>query len=127
MRLSRRKPLRLQVYQLEERTVPAVFGCPWADPEHLTVSFVPDGTLVNGAPSNLYRSMPGSTAAWQREILRALETWVAYANIDVHVVGDSGDTIGLRGAPQGDERFGDIRVAARPLSDNTVIITAPPG
>ena len=83
--------------------------------------------MVNGAASSLFQSMPGQSATWQREILRALQTWVAAANIDVDLVSDSGASIGTRGPTQGDSRFGDIRVAARPLSDNVLAITAPPG
>ena len=30
-------------------------------------------------------------------------------------------------SPEGDPRFGDIRVSARPLSDNVLAITEPPG
>ena len=122
-----KKHHRLAVQRLEDRTVPAVFGNPWADPQHLTVSFVPDGTMVNGAASNLFQSMPGQSATWQREILRALQTWVAAANIDVDLVSDSGASIGTRGPTQGDSRFGDIRVAARPLSDNVLAITCAAG
>ena len=33
--------------QLEDRTLPAtIFGIPWADPGHLTLSFAPDGTAT---------------------------------------------------------------------------------
>src|SRR5438874_7189911 len=123
----RRSGYKLALQSLEDRSLPAVFGIPWADPEHLTISFAPDGTMVNGAASNLFQSMPGQVATWEREILRALQAWVASASIDVHVVPDSGDAIGTRGPTQGDTRFGDIRVAARPLSDNVLVITAPPG
>ena len=85
-----KKQFQLTVQSLEDRTVPAVFGNPWADARHLTISFVPDGTAVNGAASNLFQTMQGQSATWQREILRALQTWVAAANIDVDLVPDSG-------------------------------------
>src|SRR5262249_25771599 len=64
---------------------------------------------------------------WQAAILRAVEAWAANANINVDVVADSGDPLGTPGAPQGDVRFGDIRIAARPLSDNVLAITPPSG
>ena len=104
-----------------------MFGVPWADPSHLTVSFVPDGTMVDGISSNLFGVVQPEAAAWQAEILRAVQTWAQYANINVSVVGDSGDPLGVDGAVQGDARFGDIRIAARPLSGNVLAITTPSG
>src|SRR5205814_1671531 len=53
--------------------------------------------------------------------------WAANANVNVDVVADSGDPLGTAGQPQGDARFGDIRVAARPLSGNVLAITTPSG
>jgi hypothetical protein len=112
---------------LESRDVPALFGVPWADGRHLTLSFVPDGTNVDGASSSLFSNVIlGSTAAWENTVLRAAETWAAPANINVGVVPDSGDPLGTSGAVQGDSRFGDIRIAARPLSGNVLAITEPP-
>jgi len=121
------RPTSFALEQLETRLVPAIFGVPWSDARHLTISFVPDGTSVDGVGSNLFASMPGNTQAWQAEILRAVETWAQYANIDVNVVADSGDPLGTPGATQGDPRFGDIRISAKPLSDNVLAITMPPG
>jgi predicted Zn-dependent protease len=123
--MPRKPALRLEY--LESRTVPALFGTPWADPQHLTLSFVPDGTNVDGAGSSLAATLGGDTGAWQAEILRAVQTWTAYANINVTVVADSGAALGTPGALQGDARFGDIRIAARPLSDNELAITDPSG
>src|SRR4051812_42486418 len=117
----------LSVEHLECRTLPAVFGIPWADGRHLTLSFVPNGADIDGVDSTLFSAMPGSSTKWQTEILRAVETWAAVANINVGVVPDSGDPLGAPGAPQGDPHFGDIRVAARPLSDNVLAMTTPSG
>jgi predicted Zn-dependent protease len=121
------RPPALKIEHLEERTVPALFGVPWADAGHLTLSFVPNGTQVDGAPSALFGLIPGNTADWQNELLRAVETWAQYANINVSVVADNGQDLGAPGAAQGDPRFGDIRVSARPLSDNVLAITTPSG
>ena len=107
--------------------MPAVFGIPWSDPHHLTVSFVPDGTHVDGVASNLFQVMPGASSAWTTQILRALQTWASSANVNISVVGDSGAAIGAAGDVQGDDRFGDIRICARPLSENVLAITNPPG
>jgi hypothetical protein len=125
------RPSALLMERLEERTVPAVFGVPWTDARHLTLSFVPNGTDVDGVSSTLF-GMTGSTSAaatqaWEAEILRAVQTWAQYANINVDVVTDSGDPLGTDGANQGDPRFGDIRIAARPLSGNVLAITTPSG
>src|SRR5437868_5056329 len=108
---------RLLVEQLEDRLTPA-FGTPWFDGSSLTLSFTPDGTDISGTPSNLF-SLMGSTTAqpqWQREILRAYQTWVAQANLNVGLVADGGQAMGTAGAPQEDIRFGDIRIGARSLS-----------
>ncbi len=124
--MARPTPLRLE--RLEDRAVPALFGIPWADARHLTLSFVSDGTNVDGVDSNLFKAMPGKTPGWQGEILRAVETWAANANINVSVVKEVGKfDLGSSGAPQGDRRFGDIRIAARPLSGNVLAVTTPSG
>jgi hypothetical protein len=127
--MARPSPIRLE--QLEHRLVPAMFGVPWADARHLTLSFVPDGTSVDGVGSTLFGTMQADTglspAAWQAQILKAVETWAQNANVNVGVVSDSGDPLGAPGATQGDPRFGDIRIAARPLSDNVLAITEPSG
>lgn len=121
----------LHMERLEERTVPAVFGVPWTDAQHLTLSFVPDGTDVDGAASNLFGTLGGTSLAnnlaWQAEILRAVQTWAQYANINIGVVTDRGLPLGVDGANQGDPRFGDIRISARPLSGNVLAITTPSG
>src|SRR4051812_18509139 len=107
------RPSALQIERLEERTVPATFGVPWTDAQHLTLSFVPNGTQVDGSPSSLFGLIPGSSSAWQSELLRAVQTWAQYANINVDVVPDGGQDLGAAGGNQGDTRFGDIRFAAR--------------
>ena len=49
------------------------------------------------------------TATWEREILRAFQTWLAQVNVDVGVTADGGQPLGTLGAVQSDTRFGDIR------------------
>jgi hypothetical protein len=101
---------------MEDRLTPTT-GIPWLDPGSLTLSFVPDGTDVSGSPSSLYALLGASqTAAWKREILRAFQTWAAQADLNIGVVPDGGQPMGAPGATQGDPRFGDIRIGARPLS-----------
>jgi len=45
---------RLFAEQLETREVPATFGVPWPDSQHLTVSFAPDSNSANGSPNALF-------------------------------------------------------------------------
>ncbi|MGL4422838.1 MAG: matrixin family metalloprotease, partial [Gemmataceae bacterium] len=123
-----RSALRLE--NLEDRTTPASFGRPWVHNNSITLSFVPDGTLVDGVPSNLNATMNGeglSTSTWQREVLRAVQSWIGNLNADVGVVSDSGAPIGTPGRTQGDIRFGDIRISGRSLGDGLLAITTPPG
>ncbi len=105
---------RLLLEELEDRCVPATFGNPWPDAPHLTISFVPDGTLVGVQASNLFATLNAlePTAAWQRDILRAFQAWGNVANINFGLVSDDGEALGTPGRPQGDPRFGDIRIAA---------------
>src|SRR5262245_18120797 len=106
---------RLHLERLEDRTVPTLFGVPWADPTRLTLSFVPDGTkLTGGGTSTLFATMNAiaPTSVWEGEIVRAFQTWASKANINVGVVDDSGDPLGAPSAVEGDARFGDVRIAA---------------
>src|SRR5262245_3436011 len=119
---------RLFAEQLETREVPATFGVPWPDPQHLTVSFAPDNTSANGSPNALFQTLNAhapTTAAWQTEILRALQTWAVQANINIGIVTDGGQAIGTSGSLQADTRFGDIRVAAIPQGPTVLAITSP--
>src|SRR5262249_35986772 len=112
---------------LEDRSTPSVSGFPWPDGQHLTLSFVPDGTPVGDFPSSLFQTLHARapTRDWQREILRAFQTWAQYANVNVGVVADDGEALGTPGAVQGDARFGDIRVAAAPLAPGTLLTNTP--
>lgn len=101
--------------QLEDRALPApLFGIPWPDPGHMTLSFVPDGTLTPTGPSNLFATMAsaGPPSVWEGEMLRAFQAWAVNANINISLVADGGEPLGTVGAVQGDPRFGDIRIAA---------------
>ena len=122
------RPCRLNDFEaLEDRSMPSTFGVSWADPNHLTLSFAADGTATPLGASSLFQTLAGvgPSATWQREILRAFQTWAAKANIDIGLVADGGQAIGSLGAVQTDSRFGDIRVAAAPLSSGVVASTSP--
>jgi hypothetical protein len=111
---------------LEDRLAPATFGVPWADPSHLTLSFAPDGTQVADQSSALFQTLGvQNSAAWKTEILRAFQTWAVQANINIGLVADSGLPLGTPGLPQGDPRFGDIRIATYPLAPDVVAVSLP--
>src|SRR6266487_2961635 len=113
--MKRPSPLRLSVHRLEDRLTPT-WGVGWYNPDSLTLSFVPDGTDVSGTPSSLHALLGPNSSAWQREILRAFQTWAVETNVNIGLVADGGQALGIAGLAQGDSRFGDIRIAARPLS-----------
>ena len=122
-----KRPPRLRVEPLEDRTVPTLFGNPWPNPGNLTFSFVPDGTDVGGKPSTLFSTLDAQlpTAVWQQAITGALQSWAAQTNLDFSVVGDNGQPLGQPGPVQGNPAFGDLRISARPLSDDVLAIGNP--
>ena len=116
--LLRRKP---SCEALESRL--ALSGSPsrLMNAEGLTLSFVPDGTKVENQPSSLVATLATKSgiAPWQETIARALQTWAQYANVNVGIVPDGGQPLGIQGPTHDDPRFGDIRVAGIPLSPDT--------
>ena len=52
---KRRTHFRIEC--LEDRTTPATFGVPWGDARNLTLSFVPDGTVIAGHSSTLFQTL----------------------------------------------------------------------
>jgi hypothetical protein len=123
--MARAKTLPLE--RLEDRTAPATFNVPWPDPTDLTLSFAPDGTDAGGQPSALFHTLDARlpTAVWQGAVLRAFQTWAAVADLNVSVVPDGGQPFGTLGLKQGDPRFGDIRVGAFPMADDTLAVADP--
>ncbi len=116
---------RLALQSLEDRTVPAVWNNPWVDPGNLTISFVPEGTTIDGDPSHLYQELGPATSAWQQEILRAFQTWGSQVNVNVTIVPDDGAPFGAPGPTQGDVGHGDIRIGARSLGNTELAVTTP--
>jgi Matrixin len=115
--------------ELEGRTLRAAVSLPWTDPEHLTLSFAPDGTMIDGAPSQVFQDLNAqfpTTSAWQDVIVSAFQTWAAQTNLSIGLVSDQGQPFGVAGLTQGDSRFGDIRIGARPLSPEVMSVTVPP-
>lgn len=120
-----RRPFRVE--PLEDRTVPAMLGSAWPDAAALALSFAPDGTANGQVGSSLSQTLNpiASPAVWKREILRAVQTWAAAANVNVGLVGDGGQAFGAPGDIQGDVRFGDIRIGGIPLSADSLANTSP--
>src|SRR5262245_66666302 len=114
--MIRLKPPVLRLESLEDRAVPAVFGEPWLDGRHLTLSFAADGTSVSGVGSNLTSALsPLGWDAAKLELLRAFQTWASQSNLNVGLVPDTNWAFGTAGAIQRDSRFGDIRIGGRNL------------
>ena len=125
---SRDRKIRLGAVEvLEDRAVPATFGVPWSDPSHLTLSFVPDGTQIAGHSSSLFQTLNARqpAATWQRDVLRAFQTWAVNANINIGLVADGGQALGAAGLSQHDPRFGDIRVGGQAMAADALSISVP--
>src|SRR5882724_10187175 len=114
-----KKKAPLSVEKLEDRIQPSTMGLPWQH-GNLTLSFVADGTKVDGYNSSLFATLGSgqSTDAWKGQVLRAAQTWASVTNLNIGLVADGGQDIGVTGLAQGDTRFGDIRVAAEPMGVN---------
>ncbi|MCA9177970.1 MAG: matrixin family metalloprotease, partial [Planctomycetales bacterium] len=99
----------------------------WQSHADLTVSLVPDGTDVAGRDSQLFEKMGGlgDVAQWQEAVLRAFQVWSESANINFGVVADSGDPLGSPGLADGDARFGEVRIAAIPMSPDVLAVSVP--
>jgi hypothetical protein len=121
---------------LEDRRVPTVFGNPWPDPGHLTISFAPDGVGIAGysqqalgevATSSLFSKMSsvGSTAAWQMEILRAFQTWAVQANINIGLVSDTGRDFGTTPLVPNTIEAGNLRIGAYPQTSDVIATNSP--
>jgi hypothetical protein len=115
----------LSVESLESRDTPTVFGTPWPDGEHLTLSFAPDGTPISGAPSNLQQLLSQLGPQSNYDVLEAFQTWAVNANLNIGLVSDNGAAFGTGRAVQGDPRFGDIRIGGVPLASDVIAITTP--
>ncbi len=98
---------------------------PWTNPDRLTISFVPDGTLISKYRSNLYSEFGDMLTANQidSQILKAFQEWSRLTGINVGQVQDSGLPMGSSGPIQGDSRFGDIRIGAIPMSEDVFAVT----
>ncbi len=119
---------KLLVEPLESRNLLTIFGVPWPDGSHLTLSFEPDGTSINGSNSNLFAEMNTSmpSGVWQKEILKAFQTWAVNSNLNIGVVSDNGAPNGTAGGLSGDSRFGDIRIGGLTQPTATGLVETSP-
>lgn len=130
-RRVRKRALRVEL--LRERVVLDGSGLgvsdplPWFDPGALSYSFAPDGTPVAGEESGLFEQLAplGDVSQWQSEFDAAFNAWLAPLGASIEKVPDSGSRFGVSGRTQGDARFGDIRIAAIPLSQDVLATSVP--
>ena len=119
----------IPVERLETRTLMyALSGFQWPSPE-ISYSFMPDGTsMLGGYTSALFQSMNAAAPApaWQREFARAFQTWAQYTPLDFRLVSDDGSAQAAAGLVQGDARFGDVRIGARPAPTNVLGVSSFP-
>lgn len=120
-----RRPLSVEY--LEDRLTPTTWNNPWPDAHDLTLSLAPDGTAVGDRANALYQTLNAVAPAlvWQREVFRAAQTWAVNANLNIGVVTDGGLAFGTPGRPQGDARFGDLRLAAYGMSPEVLGVASP--
>jgi predicted Zn-dependent protease len=117
---------RPRLEALESRVVPyAVTGNAWPNPQLITMSFMPDGTLISSGSggtsySNMYAAFSTrmSVATWQNAVITAAQTWAQYANINFAVIADNGTPSGQGNYQQGDPGMGDIRFGAYAYNAN---------
>lgn len=109
---------------LESRVVLySASGNLWPHPQLITISFVPDGTNLGGAVSNLFSAFNGNprlVGRWQAQIIKAAQLWAQQTNINFTVVPDNGLSTGSGGYQQGDPGFGDIRIGGFAFGSSTL-------
>ena len=133
---SSQRRARPSLEELESRLVPyATSGNAWPAPERVTISFVPDGTVLgtsNGATttSNLFATLNakfGSASAWQNTILKAAQAWAQQTNVNFDLTSDNGSDLGSGNYQQGDTGTGDIRIGGYNFGSSTLAMaTLPP-
>ena len=132
-RASTRSRFRPTLESLEHRwaldgtAVSAAAGLPWLDVDHLTYSFALDGTQFGAEHSRLFAELrgAGTTSQWQAAFQSAFMEWLGPLGKQIHSVVDSGMPFGSPGPTQHDERVGDIRITAVPLSNNVMAESIP--
>ena len=128
MKQNRKRANRRQFVfeRLESRKLLTVETSAWDNGAGLTLSFVPDGTAIGSQSSDLFAKFSEfDQNAWQAKIVEGFQTWAQHSNLNIGVVSDDGSALGTRAPQHGDSRFGDIRVAAVPMSPEIWAISIP--
>ena len=122
----RNRIVRPRLEGLESRLLLySTLGDMWTYDSRITYSFMPDGTSVGGTPSALFQTMNANnpTATWEQQIEQAAALWENVTNVNLALVSDGGQPVGISGNQQDDPRFGDIRIGAIPLGSGVLAET----
>lgn len=127
-----RHPRRLRLEYLEARLTMSgepndwEDSVPWSDAASLTVSFAPDGTRIGDHTSALFAALGSADPhPWQSAILDAFQAWARQSQINAGLVADDGSPFGTPAVGHGDERFGDVRIGAVPMSSDEMAVAIP--
>jgi hypothetical protein len=86
----KKRSISLRLERLEDRT----------NPSSLTISFVPDGTVVGALHSELFRDYTGTaTATWQQQLLSEIHSGLTDQSTTLSIVPDDGAALNTA-APQ---------------------------
>jgi hypothetical protein len=116
---------------LESRVVLySVTGNAWPHPELVTISVMPDVTLLgkdsqnNNVYSNLISTLTSSLnltpTALQNLFLKAAQVWAQQTNINFSLVSDNASDWATGDYQQGDPGFGDIRIGGYAFGGTTL-------
>src|SRR5262249_44055019 len=105
----------------------SVTGGAWPSSQLVTISFMPDGTIIGARGtsyiySNLFANLNlwYPTATWQWQVLLAAQKWAEQTNLNFALVSDNGTPIGQGNYQQGDPGMGDIRISGYTFTDSTL-------
>jgi hypothetical protein len=104
-------------------------GNAWPVPATITISFMPDGTKLGGAASNLSAAFNANSklaGQWQNIILKAAQTWAQQTDINFVVVPDDGAASGAGADQQGDPNHGDIRIGGDNFGNSSLAMAYQP-
>ncbi|MCA9214323.1 MAG: matrixin family metalloprotease [Planctomycetales bacterium] len=125
-RNASRRLRRSDLERLESRELLHGGHTVWGDFPQLTISFADDGVIVAGEQNVLHADFDQRFGEneWQTTILSAFQVWAASTNANIALV-DEVDALpfGTPGARVRDARFGDIRIGARPLSNDVAAVS----
>ena len=113
---------------LEDRQMLDSAGVLLNESPRLTLSFAPDSVQIGDAENKLFEHFEATfeSGQWQDTILNAFQTWAVHTNADIGLVSETGQhDYGAAGPRSADERFGDIRIGARPLANQVSAISVP--